>query len=204
MRLSDRPTPAAATALTPSPLIPTDDPSAYDTLLAGVSATVRPADLIEQAWVRDVVDLIFEAVRLRRLKAALMTACAGEGLGQVLCGLDVPGIPFMLAKRWASRQPAAVATVDAALADAGLTLDHVMAQTLRLRVGEIERIDRMIAAAEARRNAALREIAHHRDRFAARLRGAADHAVQDAEFEVVVAAGPEAIAPPHAAAEAAT
>ena len=68
---SDPPTPAAASLLAtlavliPSPLVPGDDTAAYDTLLAGISATVRPADLIEQAWVRDVVDLIFEAPRLR-------------------------------------------------------------------------------------------------------------------------------------------
>ena len=72
-----------------------------------------------------------------------------------------------------------------------------------MRIGEIERIDRMTATAEARRNAALREIAHHRAHFAASLRDAAQHAVEDVEFEVVSAAGPEAIAPPHAAAEAA-
>ncbi len=182
------PLPSTPTALTPSPLVPGDDAAAYDTLLAGISATVRPADLIEQAWVRDVVDLIFEAVRLRRLKAALMTACAGEGIAQVLRGLDVPGIPSVLAQRWAARELAAVAEVDAALEAAGLTLDHVMAQTLALRINEIERIDRMIAAAEARRNTALREIAHHRATFAASLRDAAAHAVTDAEFEVVGAA----------------
>jgi hypothetical protein len=190
---SDLPTvtasPFAATLdlLGPAPLIPSDHAAGYGTLLAGISGTVRPTDLIEEAWVRDVVDLIFEAVRLRRLKAALMTACADEGLALVLRSLNVPGHTPELARRWAAREFAAVARVDAALAGAGLTLDHVMAQTLRARIAEIERIDRMVAAAEARRNAALREIAHHRAHFAASLRGAAAAAdtVEDAEFEVV-------------------
>src|SRR5262245_16913552 len=119
--LSTRVAPLPA-ALTPSPLIPTDDTSAYDTLLAGISATVRPVDLIEQAWVRDVVDLIWEALRLRRLKAALMTACADEGLAVVLRSLNVPGYTPELARRWAARELAAVARVDAVLAEAGLTL----------------------------------------------------------------------------------
>ena len=43
-----------------------------------------PRDPLEQAWVRDVVDLIWDAVRLRRLKAALLTACAADGMQKVL------------------------------------------------------------------------------------------------------------------------
>jgi hypothetical protein len=169
-----------------APLIPGDDAAGYDTLLARVSGAVRPGDLIEEAWVRDVADLVWEAVRLRRLKAALMTACANEGMHKLLLSLDVPGA-LGLSQRWAARELDAVGKVDAVFAAAGLGMDHVMAQTLRLRIGEIERIDRMIASAEARRNATLREIAHRRERFAASLHRSAQAAagIEDAEFEVV-------------------
>jgi hypothetical protein len=130
--------------------------------------------------------LVWEAVRLRRLRAALMTACANEGMQKLLAGLDVRE-SYDLSKRWAARELDAVGQVDAVLAAAGLTIDHVMAQTLRLRIGEVERIDRMIASAEARRSAALREIAHHREHFAASRQRAAEGAenIDDAEFEVV-------------------
>ena len=77
-----------------------------------------------------------------------------------------------------------MATVDAALAAAGLTMDAVMAQTLALKIDEVERIDRMIAGAEARRNVALREIDRHRATLAAALRQAADE-VLDAEFKEI-------------------
>ena len=108
MASSNLPTPASASlpatlvVLTSSPLIPGDDTAAYDTLLAHISATVRPTDLIEQAWVRDVVDLIWEALRLRRLKAALMTACADEGLAELLRSLNVRGSPCASARSSAS------------------------------------------------------------------------------------------------------
>jgi hypothetical protein len=51
-------------------------------------------------------------------------------------------------------------------------------------------MDRLVAAAEARRNAALREIERHRAGFAAALQRAARdaEAVEDAEFEVVAPA----------------
>lgn len=182
---SASPPPAALDFLGRAPLIPGDDSSGYDTLLARVSAAVRPGDLLEQAWVRDVGDLIWEAVRLRRLKAALMTGCADEGMQKLLTGLNVRGDTYELSRRWAARELAAVGQIDAVLAAAGLGIDHVMAQTLRLRIVEIERIDRMIASAEARRAATLHEIGHHRERFAASLRAAAQEAIADAEFEEV-------------------
>ena len=188
----DLPTPAAVANLSvldhlgPAPLIPGDSASGYDTLLARVCATVKPADILEEFWTREVVDHVWEAVRFRRLKASVMTACAGEGMHAVLRSLDAPD-GFGLARRWFARDLTAVARVDALLESAGLGIDHVMAQTLRLHIAEIERIDRLGAAAEARRNAALHEIERHRADFATALRRAAQDAetVEDAEFEVV-------------------
>jgi len=53
-----------------------------------------------------------------------------------------------------------------------------------MNIRQIESIDRMVAAAEARRNVALREIDRHRSALAAALRQAAD-AVVDAEFREI-------------------
>jgi esterase/lipase len=78
--------------------------------------------------------------------------------------------PFMgcsdaesLAVDWAKRKSRAIKRVDTILASTGLTMGAVMAQTLSLKLDDIERIDRMIAIAEARRNVVLREIDRHRE-----------------------------------------
>jgi hypothetical protein len=60
-----------------------------------------------------------------------------------------------LAKAWAARDQNAIKRVDKLLASAGLTMDAVMAQTLSISLDDVERIDRMIATAEVRRNAIL-------------------------------------------------
>src|SRR5580704_6595167 len=99
-----------------------------------------------------------------------------------------------LAKGWFARDPAAV---EARLADAGLGIDAVMAQTLRLHLAEYEGMDRMLRSAEARRDAALLAIERHRAHFADTLRRAAHEAAQAAEqapiedvtFEVVQQTG---------------
>ena len=57
-------------------------------------------------------------------------------------------------------------------------------QTLALKLEQIERIDRMIMSAEARRNAILREVDRHRASVAQALRQAADN-IEDTQFEEV-------------------
>jgi hypothetical protein len=188
----DLPIPAAANLpagldhLGPAAFIPGESASGYDTLLARVSGAVKPADILEEIWTREVVDHVWEALRHRRLKASLMTACAGDGMKKVLASLGVSDV-IGLAQRWFARDLATVARIDALLEAAGLGIDTVMAQTLRLHIAEIERIERLVAAAEAARNTALREIERHRAGFAATLRRAAQAAgaIEYAEFEVV-------------------
>lgn len=63
----------------PPPLIEGEDTAAYDDLLARISGAIKPSDILEEIWVRDVVDLTWDAFRLRRLKAKLLTATAHEG-----------------------------------------------------------------------------------------------------------------------------
>jgi hypothetical protein len=53
----------------PPPLIEGEDPAAYDELLVRISADVKPADILEDIWVRDVVDFTWEILSLRRLRA---------------------------------------------------------------------------------------------------------------------------------------
>src|SRR6202162_5586099 len=95
----------------PAPLIEGEDAGAYDELLVRISTAVRPADIFEEIWVRDIVDLVWEAFRLRRLKACVMTAGARLALSQELG--PVVGWPQAegLARSWAAREPGAVAAV---------------------------------------------------------------------------------------------
>jgi hypothetical protein len=53
-------------------LIAGDDPAAYEELRSQISAAVRPKDFLEEIWVRDVVDLTWRSLRMRRLKATLL------------------------------------------------------------------------------------------------------------------------------------
>lgn len=159
----------------------------YNHLHERLRSAVLPADVIEELWVRDVADLAWEALRLRRLKAKLMDGAAAAGLERVLTDL-VPDyfVRETLLKAWVHREAAARRQVDSLLAKAGLDRGTIEAQTLSARLNAFERIDRLIMLSEARRNAALREIDRHRDAVARRLREAmAD--IEDVEFQEVSA-----------------
>lgn len=168
----------------PPPLLEGEDTAAYDELLLQISGTVKPADILEEIWVRDVVDLVWEAFRLRRLKANLITAVAHEGVKRILTPLLGGSRAYDLAEAWARRERGAIKQVDELLASAGLTMDAVMAQTLSLKLDDIDRIDRMIATAEGRRNAILREVDRHRTTWGQNVRRAVQQ-IEAAEIKVI-------------------
>jgi hypothetical protein len=186
----------AQALLGPAPLVLGEDKDAYAALLARVQASVEPKDILEEFWVKDVVDLTWETVRLRRMKANIITATAHGALERILApilnkeSLDdvsslLEGTPARkLAAGWYKREKEAVNKVEAILKSADHSMEIVTATALRMSLDDIERIDRMIMNAEARRNAVLREVARHRAAFADELRRSSQ-TVRDAEFTEV-------------------
>jgi hypothetical protein len=178
----------ARSLLGPRPLIAGEDGADYDDILQRISADAMPGDFIEEIWVRNVGDLVWESIRLRRLKAQLMQAAMYQGLEAVLSPLvDDAGDADALARTWAGGDEEAIAEVERLLGRAGLTIDAVMAQTLAVRIDDIARIDGMITVAEERRDTVLREIVYHRAGFGRALcrAGQSAMAAVDAEFETV-------------------
>jgi hypothetical protein len=63
----------------PPPLVTGEDPAAYQEFFDRISGAVKPKDFLEEIWVRDVVDLTWDCLRMRRLKASLLTSATDEG-----------------------------------------------------------------------------------------------------------------------------
>jgi hypothetical protein len=166
------------------PLFAGEDAAAYDSLLGRVSDVVKPADVLEEIWLQDVVELSWEVARLRRMKAEFLNSSAHRGLRKLLDGLLGWKESQDLTAQWAGKDPDAIRLVERSLAAAGMSMSTVMAQTLAASINEVELIDRLTAAAELRRNAMLHEIADYRSMFAAHLRRATTD-IEDAEFKVV-------------------
>jgi hypothetical protein len=86
-----------------------------------------------------------------------------------------------LVQQYAQHEPDAVAKIQELLTDAGVSMDAFMAKALAEKIDAIERIDRLTAVAESRRNAALREIDRRRVVLGEALRRSVQE-IEDAEF----------------------
>jgi hypothetical protein len=180
--------------IAPAPLLPGEDGTEYAKFTVQFLAAAKPRDFIEEILARDVVDLSWESYRLRRLKAGLLRVACGDGVRSV-AGQFGPWSQYDLAAEWMSGDKDARKRFDEILKKAGLGMEDVLAEALSSKIDTFERIDRMLASTEARRNNALREIYRHREALGAAIRRAVDE-VQDAEFRDVETGEPGGGSPP--------
>jgi hypothetical protein len=90
----------------------------------------------------------------------------------------------LLAKRWVMKKPDVIGWVSELEADGYLSVNEVMASVFACEFRNIDRVDRLLAAVESRRNSVLREIERRRATFAQLLRSEIQK-VEDAEFKVI-------------------
>jgi hypothetical protein len=175
--------------IAPAPLLPGEAEADYVGVAMRLVAVAQPKDAIEEFLTRDVIDLTWEILRLRRAKAGLWRTAAGKGVRRILSTIGKK--PFIevlsqpdLANEWAAGNATARRQFAEMLGKADLTMNDVMAEALAKEIEAFERLDRILASLEARRNNALREIGRHREALGAAIRQAVDD-VQDAEFQDV-------------------
>jgi hypothetical protein len=156
-----------------------DDPSGYDALLAWVAEDVQPHGAAEWMWVKEVTDLAWEALRLRRAHAQAIEdsrrraektftdAAYHEALrkGPRPTREQVRGLEPM--PDW---WPPRVELVE----------HDVAVKALEIGLAPWERLDRLIARTELRRERVLFAIERWRALLATRLRAATEPAVIDA------------------------
>jgi len=190
---------ACVAGVAPEPRLPGENETDYANLSAGILAAAEPQDFIEVLLVRGLIDLSWEIFRHRRLMAGMLRAASSVGVRNLLLkmecdGRDPLGCPFDFAAKWASGDRVARKKLENFLKTAGLGMDDVMAEALSSVIERVEKLDRMLASAEARRNNALREIDRHREALGVAVRRSIGE-VEDAEFHDVetgeVAAGAE-------------
>jgi hypothetical protein len=165
--------------------LPGEKETDYTTIAVRIVRASGPRDAIEEFLIRDSIDLTWEILRLRRVKAGILRASAGEGVDSILAGV---GHPYpernTLSQAWAAGDDRARMKVEAILTKAGMTIEDVTAKTLERRLHTFERLDRMLASLEARRNNAFREIDRHREALDGVVRQSIQE-IEDADFRDV-------------------
>jgi hypothetical protein len=95
--------------IAPSSLLPGESEADYMGVATRVVAVAKPRGAIEEFLSRDVVDLTWEILRLRRMNAGLLRARASKGVGRILSTIaekdEFSGALFAgpdFAQKWAS------------------------------------------------------------------------------------------------------
>ena len=167
-----------------APLIAGEDTDAYQAFFERVRADVRPAGAVEELYCNDVVALAWESLRYRRLKTTLLRSLAPTGLKAALATVLDVNEARRLTKEWLEGLPEAIERVEFLLKSSQPASDVIAAHTLAVNLRLFEPIDGLSMRADARRNAALRELDRSREALAQKLRRALDD-VDDAEFQDV-------------------
>jgi hypothetical protein len=177
--------------IAPSPLLPGEAEADCVGVAARIISVAQPRDAIEEFLTRDAIELTWDILRLRRMKAGLLRATVGDGVRRILSRIEDVDDDYgerRNADRYAQDWARGIVSVRRGFAGmlkkAGLTMDDVMAEAFAKEIDSFERFDRMLASAEARRNNALREIDRHRSALGAAVRQVVDE-VEDAEFRNV-------------------
>ena len=155
------------------PILPGEDASAYDKLTYKFRETMSPRDIVEEILVRDVIDLTWEVQRLKNFKRDFLHLNRGNALEKVFdqfAGYSFANREF--SDKWRKGDPKAIEKVNEELSSRGFEISVVDAMNFRLQIDQIERMDRLIMQAEARRSAHLREVDRHRSVLAEIMRGA--------------------------------
>ncbi len=181
-------------AIAPAPLPPGEEEADYAEVAVRLVSAAKPRDAIEEFLVRDAIDLTWEIFRLRRAKVGILKASMNIGVEEVLRAVSPSPTMFSdpfesnpiqeTSRRWMAGDKSARQEVEAQLPKAQLGVNDLTAKTLEIKLDSFERLDRMLASAESRRNIALREIDRHRSAFGAAVRQAIDEA-EDIEFRDV-------------------
>jgi hypothetical protein len=161
-----------------APVIRGEDRSAYSECHARISAAVKCQDFLMEILVNDLVNLTWDTIRYRRAKADFLSFALYRAIQDEFNGDDA------VAQKWARQDPDDIEEIEKALATIGLSIDALLARVHVEELEKVERLDRLIASADARRNAAFRELERHRANLARVLRDASNDVV-DGKFEDV-------------------
>ena len=90
-------------SIAPTPLLPGEQEADYAEFALAIVKAAHPKDAIEDLLTRDVIDLSWEVLRLRRLKAGLLRGAIGSSIYQVMCRLGYEDeYAWKLAANWAA------------------------------------------------------------------------------------------------------
>lgn len=167
----------------------------YLNLIMNLAGAVRPGQYLEWIFLKDAADASWEIRRYRRVKTTLIDIAQREQIEKLLkeASADIPDAIWKTIEEITGAKTKAFAwAIDAAARERinehlirhGYSVDEVLTRAVVAYRDKIDGVDRLIEAAMARRNEALRNIEMFGRAYAHRLKQLSLDIV-DADFEEV-------------------
>jgi hypothetical protein len=160
-----------------APTLKTEDDEIYWNGMERFVQCVEPQDVIEWLWVKDVVDLSWEILRLRQLKIELVEIDRENQNATIEWEREHADDPYL-----GTSIPRSPAEIEARKNKPLLDTEADSAKLLFRHIGEYEQIEKLLTSAELRRDRILRELELRRDHMGRRLRAASDE-ILDAQVQ---------------------
>ena len=173
------------TLLPKLPLLITESAEEFEALRDAFEQEIKPRGIIEQMYVHDISAIVWEILRLRRCKGAIINAAFRTALENLLAQLlrqpmqseyDVRAEAKDLAHAWFTDKEAKKA-VSEILSQFDLDESAIEAEAIRRSSADLELLDRMQTSLESRRNKALGCVAEYRASLGHQLRESADRII---------------------------
>ena len=166
-------------------LLITESAEDFAALNAALTEEIKPRGIIERLYVSDVAATVWEILRLRRCKIAIVNTAFKNALSEIVYRLaDEPEIDTperdwvdVVVLDWFSK-PKARKEVLQLLKRFRLDEFAIEAEAIRSVFSELEVLDKMLTLLESRRNKALRSIADYRDGFAKQVREVSNRVIE--------------------------
>jgi hypothetical protein len=155
---------------------------------ADISADIEPKNSIERMYVADIAYHTWEIMRYWRVKTGILNNALSTALMLILSKIVLPPSSNMFIERWSASQrlshgwlfdPETKRRVSSLLQEAGFDESAIEAEAYTMVAADLERADRMLQAAQAGRDKALRSIAKYRKSLADQLRRSSDRVLAE-------------------------
>jgi hypothetical protein len=164
-----------------TPLLTTESSAEHEAIRQAIELELRPASMIERIYVADFIDLVWETMRYRRTKTAMINVTLRPALERLLPPLlRTPMDPFShddeardLAQRWFTDALARKRVADL-LHQVGLDNHAIEAEAVRQLFSELEALDRMLTSLDVRRSRVLAFLTSYRASLGTRARETSD------------------------------
>jgi hypothetical protein len=161
------------------PLLITESDQEFHRIRQALYQEINPVGIIEEMYVEEIADIIWQIIRLKRCKAGVTNLAFHTASTAILNNLMRAGPD--VARDWISK-PELAKKVETGLAAYKLDGSVIIAQAIKDSSYQLELIEDWLASLETRRDKALVRIAQYRGELGAVLRQATDRLI---ESEVV-------------------